>query len=65
MSELLTHQAYRCPYCGEVIDTLIDISQGNHQTIEDCSVCCRPIELNIDIDSNDLTVNLTARSDSE
>ena len=65
MNELLINQAYACPYCGELIDTLIDISQGNHQTIEDCSVCCRPIELNIEVDVIDQKINLTARSDSE
>jgi len=65
MSELLINQTYPCPYCGEVIDTLIDTSQGNHQTVEDCSVCCCPIELCIELDGVDQKVKLTARSDSE
>jgi len=65
MNQPLINQTYACPYCGEVIDTLIDISQGNHQTIEDCSVCCSPIELDIEIGSTDQKINLTARSDSE
>ena len=34
-----------CPYCGEVYLTTVDTSQGNHSTIEDCEVCCRPIQL--------------------
>ncbi|MDF1689421.1 MAG: CPXCG motif-containing cysteine-rich protein [Cycloclasticus sp.] len=37
------NQQFSCPYCGEKIDTLIDTSQGSHQTIEDCYVCCQPI----------------------
>jgi hypothetical protein len=34
-----------CPYCGEVFQTMADTTQGNHTTIEDCVVCCRPIQL--------------------
>ena len=65
MNELLINQTYQCPYCGEVIDTLIDTSQGNNQTVEDCSVCCCPIELSIELDDIDQKIKLTARSDSE
>lgn len=32
-----------CPYCGEIIDVLIDNSAGDQEYYEDCSVCCRPI----------------------
>ena len=31
-----------CPYCGEQIAVWVD---GAGSFIEDCSVCCRPIEL--------------------
>lgn len=65
MNDLLIQHSYPCPYCGEQIDTYIDVSQGNQQTIEDCSVCCRPIELLIDIDGATQKITLTARSDSE
>ena len=34
-----------CPYCGEDFPVMIDTSQGSHTTVEDCSVCCRPIRL--------------------
>lgn len=32
-----------CPYCGESIEVLIDVSELELSYIEDCSVCCRPI----------------------
>jgi Cysteine-rich CPXCG len=32
-----------CPYCGEVLDVLIDDSSGTQNYYEDCSVCCAPI----------------------
>ena len=35
----------QCPYCGEWIEVQIDVSAGEQAYIEDCSVCCRPIEM--------------------
>jgi Cysteine-rich CPXCG len=32
-----------CPYCGEMLDVLIDGSSGEQSYYEDCSVCCSPI----------------------
>ena len=33
-----------CPYCGELIDLLIDGSiEEEQEYYEDCSVCCSPI----------------------
>lgn len=37
-----------CPYCGAVFDMTIDTSQGSTEFIEDCSVCCRPIAIEVD-----------------
>ena len=51
---MLHQQQVQCPYCGEVFDTLIDLSQGNQHTIEDCYVCCRPIEMLIESDEQQL-----------
>jgi hypothetical protein len=34
---------YRCPHCGEWVDTDPDLGGGSEQSyIEDCPVCCRP-----------------------
>jgi len=41
-------QQVSCPYCGEAFTAFIDLSQGNHHTVEDCYVCCRPIEFMIE-----------------
>ena len=45
--ELLVVADYSCPWCGEWISTTVDTSQGEYSTVEDCSVCCRPISLTI------------------
>jgi hypothetical protein len=36
-----------CPHCGESFPFLVDTSQGTQSLIEDCTVCCRPIQLTI------------------
>ncbi|RKE98234.1 CPXCG motif-containing cysteine-rich protein [Ichthyenterobacterium magnum] len=40
---------FQCPYCWEQVSMLIDYSQSNQKYIEDCEVCCNPIQLNISI----------------
>ena len=65
MSDLLIEKPYTCPYCGEQIDTIIDTSQGSQIMIEDCSVCCRPIELSIYYDENSQTYQLAAKTGAE
>lgn len=39
-----------CPYCGERIELVIDGATGTQEYIEDCQVCCRPINLRVTID---------------
>ena len=41
-----------CPYCGESIELLIDISIDSQKYIEDCSVCCRPIQVSVLVDED-------------
>jgi hypothetical protein len=38
-----------CPYCGERIEIVIDLSVDQQEYVEDCSVCCRPILLSVQI----------------
>lgn len=37
----------QCPYCGEMFTTLIDCSVSEQSYIEDCEICCRPINFQI------------------
>jgi hypothetical protein len=53
-----------CPYCGESFETLVDTSSGSARYVEDCQVCCRPIEFNLDVDHAGVLVAFsTLRSD--
>ena len=39
----------QCPYCGEVYGIHIDLTDGSRQYIEDCQVCCQPIQVTLDV----------------
>jgi hypothetical protein len=41
-----------CPYCGESIEVLIDGSESQQNYVEDCQVCCRPIEFSVQVELN-------------
>ena len=45
---------FQCPYCWERISMLLDSSLANTGYIEDCEVCCRPIQVNYGFDQNEL-----------
>jgi hypothetical protein len=42
----------QCPYCGERLETRVDLTAGEREYIEDCEVCCRPIEFAIELDES-------------
>lgn len=60
---MLETQAYDCPYCGEVVDTLLDLSGGDQQYIEDCPVCCRPIVFDLRTDGLDWSLDVRREDD--
>ncbi len=43
-----------CPNCGEAIELLVDCSVEQQEYIEDCQVCCRPIQILVSVDTNGL-----------
>ncbi len=45
----LIEASVSCPYCGETIEVLVDPQDTRY--IEDCQVCCRPINFVVDTDS--------------
>jgi len=45
--DALEEKQVQCPYCGELIDILIDCSIPQQNYIEDCQVCCRPINVDV------------------
>lgn len=45
---------FQCPYCWEEISVLLDPSIREQTYIEDCEVCCRPIEFHIRFEDQEL-----------
>lgn len=59
MNELNTKEV-SCPYCGESFEALIDCSVSHQQYIEDCEVCCRPINFDVTvIEEGDIYLSTT------
>lgn len=48
----------RCPWCWEVQHILVDCSQGSSRIIEDCSICCHPMELVISLELGETFVHV-------
>ncbi len=36
-----------CPYCAEMIPVHIDVAAGEQSYVEDCQVCCQPIQVGV------------------
>ncbi len=36
-----------CASCGELFPVTVDTSQGDYLTMEDCAVCCRPMQVDV------------------
>lgn len=54
----------QCPYCGEPIELFVDASAGAQDYIEDCTVCCRPVEISLRV-SVDGSASVALRRDDE
>ncbi|MDE2090828.1 MAG: CPXCG motif-containing cysteine-rich protein [Gammaproteobacteria bacterium] len=42
----------QCPYCGETVEISVDCSVEHQRYIEDCQVCCRPMDITVAIDGD-------------
>ncbi|PWQ95493.1 CPXCG motif-containing cysteine-rich protein [Leucothrix pacifica] len=62
--DLLQEEEISCPYCGEPLDVLIDPQDVGQEYIEDCQVCCRPINFMITEDEMG-EMRVTVRADDE
>ncbi len=52
---------YFCPFCGEENELFVEPEDGDEQALtEDCSVCCRPIEVLIRIVDGEIIADTIA-----
>ena len=40
---------FTCPHCWQTIVIMLDLSAGGQEYIQDCEVCCNPIEIDYDV----------------
>jgi transcription elongation factor Elf1 len=45
MAAGLDEQRITCPYCGEPMHIVLDTSAGDQSYIEDCQICCQPMQI--------------------
>jgi hypothetical protein len=62
---MLETAGLECPYCGEFFETTADTSGGDQDYIEDCPVCCRPIELHLVAGTDGELLALTPRREDD
>ena len=53
--------AVLCPWCGERLATRVDLTSADASYIEDCEVCCRPIEFSIERDPQGALLSVGVR----
>ena len=51
---LETSAEVSCPYCGETITLLLDLSVESQSYTEDCSVCCQPMAVSYRTEDGEL-----------
>ena len=52
---------FTCPSCGEEISMVLDLLVRRHTYIEDCEVCCTPVEINYTVQA-DALANFDAKT---
>lgn len=58
--DLMAHK-FKCPYCCGQISVMLDPSVDEQEYIEDCEICCNPIEISC-IFSDGKLVSFTAKA---
>ncbi len=45
---------FTCPYCWESISMVLDASVPEQTYVEDCEVCCQPIEIRYSVQEGEV-----------
>jgi hypothetical protein len=56
---LQSEELLDCPYCGERVSILVDHSIPSQIYVEDCEVCCRPIDISCNVDAGRVVVSVS------
>lgn len=53
----------QCPYCFSPISFVCEPFSGPQSYIEDCEVCCRPIQISYETEEGEITAFAATRLD--
>ena len=42
----------QCPYCWEKFTLLVEVSVEPQEYVEDCEICCRPIDFSVAVEAS-------------
>jgi hypothetical protein len=61
-AELGVFVELQCPWCAECYGSMLDLTDASRSYIEDCQVCCRPLEVQLEVtEQGELTALRTLR----
>ena len=61
MNGELEEREVTCPHCWEPHRIFVDTSGGSAVYIEDCSVCCHPMEISVTVSGDEIeTVDVSS-----
>ncbi|WP_286914204.1 MULTISPECIES: CPXCG motif-containing cysteine-rich protein [unclassified Pseudomonas] len=55
---------YDCPYCGEPVETTVDLSAGDRVYTEDCQVCCQPVVFSLQVHGDEWLLEVRREDDA-
>lgn len=50
----IAERRIHCPFCNESMTILLDLSAGGQSYIEDCQICCQPMQISFDTVSDEV-----------
>lgn len=50
-----TEHFFTCPYCWQTISMVLDLSVSEQSYVEDCEVCCNPIQISFSAVDSEMT----------
>jgi transcription elongation factor Elf1 len=56
LSNLEETTVFCCPHCLQHSAVTVTLVSGRHRFVEDCQVCCEPIEFDVDVREGELEI---------
>ena len=54
-----------CPACWETVELTVDLSGGSAVYSEDCPVCCRPMQVSLQVGDDESTFSVEVEAEAD